>query len=69
MIGDKQTYSRSLKEEKNTRLRIIDPCRKTLEHYIGEQHQQALALDSIFADCHHGFIFYYLAGLPKSPKI
>ena len=58
MSGDKLMFLRSLKKVKNMILLFIDGCRshesaaKNSRAYISNKH---LALDSILADCQHGF--------------
>ena len=56
MSGDKQMFPKSLKNVKNMMQLTIDQCRcETLEHILVSNINKHLALDSILADCQHGF--------------
>ena len=57
MSGDKQMFLRSLKKVKNNYrpVSLTCICCKTLEHILVSNINKHLALESILADCQHGF--------------
>ena len=55
MSGDKQMFLRPLKRVKNMMLLTTGVCCKTLEYILVSNINKHLALDSILADCQHGF--------------
>ena len=56
MSGDKQMFLRSLKKVKNMiLLSLTCICRKTLDHILVSNINKHFALNSILADCQHGF--------------
>ena len=61
MLGDTQMYPWSLRKEKKYDAANYRPvsltciCCKTLEHILVSNINKHLALDSILADCQHGF--------------